>query len=145
MFTEYILIAHVRERYSQRETEIGRDSTLIPERERQRDWTLMPDVFMCIYIFVIGEGRKGETEAERGANTQIQRECKNKERHTQKVTNTHARTRHKEKARNMHAHARAQTHTHTHTHSLSLSHTHTRQELAECFPVMRRRHVRYRS
>ena len=38
------------ERYSDREREIGRDSTLLAERERARDWTLMPDVFMCIYM-----------------------------------------------------------------------------------------------
>ena len=25
----------------------------------------MPDVFMCIYILVIGEGREGETKRER--------------------------------------------------------------------------------
>ena len=52
------------QRYSQREREIGRDSTLIAEREGERDWTLMPDVFMCIYMLVIGEGREGETETE---------------------------------------------------------------------------------
>ena len=52
------------ERYSEKEREIGRDSTLLAERERARDWTLMPDVFMCIYMLVIGEGREGETETE---------------------------------------------------------------------------------
>ena len=133
MFTEYKLTAHVyihtkrvsecvcvcereRERYSQRERVIGRDSTLITERERERDWTLMSDVFMCIYILVIVEGREGETEIERGVNIQIQREYTNKERHIEKARNTHTRARHKEKVRNMHTNTRARTHTHTHTH-----------------------------
>ena len=41
------------------------DATLLSTtRERARDWTLMPDVFMCIYMLVIGEGREGETETE---------------------------------------------------------------------------------
>ena len=38
----------------------------------------MPDVFMCIYMLVIGEGREGETETERGVNIQIQRGYKTK-------------------------------------------------------------------
>ncbi len=49
--------------YSQREREIGRDSGLVAERERERDWTMMPDVFMCIYMLVIGErGRNRDRE-----------------------------------------------------------------------------------
>ena len=48
------------------------------EKKRERDWTLMPDVFMCIYMLVIAEGREGETETERGVNIQIQRELKTK-------------------------------------------------------------------
>ena len=33
----------------------------------------MPDVFMCIYMLVIGEGREGETETERCKYTNTER------------------------------------------------------------------------
>ena len=49
--------ARERERYSQREREIGRDCTLIcRERERERDWTLMPDVQRIMILCTVESG-----------------------------------------------------------------------------------------
>jgi hypothetical protein len=50
-------------RATQREKQIERDTQR--GRERERLSKLIPDVFMCIYVFVIGEGRERETERER--------------------------------------------------------------------------------
>ena len=62
------------------------------ERKRERDWTLMPDVFMCIYMLVIGEGREGETKREREVYIYKYRENIKTKRDIQKKreTRTHA-------------------------------------------------------
>ena len=53
------------------------------ERDRERLSTLMPDVFMCIYMLLIGEGGQRETERERErymyTSTHIHRENINRE------------------------------------------------------------------
>ena len=69
----------------------------------------MPDVFMSIYMLVIGEGGERETECEREVYickyTHAQREHKQRERLIEKARNTHTRT-----LARMHAHTRTHTH-----------------------------------
>ena len=85
------------------ERERDRQRLYTDSRQRERDMeglsTLMPDVFMCIYMLVIGEGGERETEREREVYiykyTHAQREYKQRER---------------EKARNKHARPHARTH-----------------------------------
>ena len=106
------------------------ESEILREREREslRLSTLMPDVFMCIYVLVSGEG--GERVTSRG-------------REVYKYKYTHAQREGLiEKARITHARSLARTQTHTHTHTRDIK---RKREACACVRARAHTHTHFQN